>query len=141
MVKKAAIVSAKLCNAQCIFCVQNNKHKQKIKFKSFLHQVEGSCISEVQNTTKPSSDELQWLETQPVPSRPKQEPPCRQFRDFSKHKPDKLLDGGEGKKYPARQCKGCKEHMEQSETTYICKFCIVTLHKGSCFEKYHSLKN
>jgi hypothetical protein len=46
----------------------------------------------------------------------------------------------DGKKYPARQCKGCAEH-KQSETTHMCKFCVVPLHKGSYFEKHHSLKN
>jgi hypothetical protein len=40
MVEKVGIASAKLCTAQCIFCVQNTKHKQKTKFKSFLHWVE-----------------------------------------------------------------------------------------------------
>jgi hypothetical protein len=45
MVEKVGIVSAKLCTAQCIFCVQNTKHKQKIKFKSFRHRVERSWIS------------------------------------------------------------------------------------------------
>jgi hypothetical protein len=48
---------------------------------------------------------------------------------------------GQGKKYPARQGKGSAEHKKQSETTYICKFCIVPLHKGSCFERYHSPSN
>jgi len=53
----------------------------------------------------------------------------------------KIVAGGEGKKkYPARQCKMCTAHKKQSETRYICKFCIILLHKGSCFEKYHSIK-
>jgi hypothetical protein len=29
----------------------------------------------------------------------------------------------------------------RSATRYICKFCIVPIHKGSCFEKYHTLRN
>jgi hypothetical protein len=73
MVEKVGIVSAKLCTAQCIFCVENTKHKQKIQFKSFLHWVERSWISKVQNTTEPSSDELQWPERQPAPRRPRQD--------------------------------------------------------------------
>ena len=32
-------------------------------------------------------------------------------------------------------------HKKRSETRYICKFCVVPLHKGSCFEKYHSVTN
>jgi len=41
-------------------------------------------------------------------------------------------------KYPARPCKGCAAR-KRSETRYICKFCVVPLHKGSCFDKYHSV--
>jgi hypothetical protein len=53
-----------------------------------------------------------------------------------------MVAGGEGKeKYPARQCDGCAEHKKGSETAYICKFCVVPLHKGPCFERYHSLRN
>jgi hypothetical protein len=43
--------------------------------------------------------------------------------------------------YPARQCKVCAAHKKRSATRYICKFCVVPLHKGSCFEKYHSVVN
>ena len=44
-------------------------------------------------------------------------------------------------KYPSRQCKVCAARKKRSETRYICKFCVVPLHKGSCFEKYHTVKN
>ena len=44
-VKRSGIVSAKLCTHQCIFCVQDTKHKQKSK----VHGVGRSWISEVQN--------------------------------------------------------------------------------------------
>jgi len=48
---------------------------------------------------------------------------------------------GRGKRYPVRQCKVCAAHKKRSATRYICKFCVVPVHKGSCFEKYHSLRN
>jgi hypothetical protein len=50
--------------------------------------------------------------------------------DFWIHELEKkVFAGGEGKnKYPVRWCK-------------VCKFCIVLLHKGSCFEKYLSVTN
>jgi hypothetical protein len=35
----------------------------------------------------------------------------------------------------------CATHKKRSETRYICKFCIVPLHKEECFERYHSLKH
>jgi len=70
----------------------------------------------------------------------KQDLPRRLSCDFSINKLEKIVSGGEGKKeYPARQCKVCAAHKKQSETINICKFCVVPLHKGSCFEKYHSM--
>jgi hypothetical protein len=62
------------------------------------------------------------------------------FLVISEHKIEKIVGGGEGKRtYPARPCKVCAAHKKQSETRYICEFCAVPLHKGSCFEKYHSV--
>jgi hypothetical protein len=44
---------------------------------------------------------------------PKQDPPSRLSRDFSKHKLDKIVAGGKGKnKYPESQCKVCAAHMK-----------------------------
>jgi len=72
--------------------------------------------------------------------RPKQDPPGRLSGDFRIHKLEKIGGGGEGKKkYSTRQCKVCAAHKERSETRNICKFCVVQLHKGPCFEKYHSV--
>jgi hypothetical protein len=70
-------VSAKLCTLQCIFCVQDTKYVQQVKYKSFLHEVGRSWISQVQNTTKSNSDDLQLPERQTTPRGPKQEPPGR----------------------------------------------------------------
>jgi hypothetical protein len=73
---------------------------------------------------------------------PKQELPGRLLGDFRIHKLEKMFGGGEGKKrYLTRQCKMCAAHKKRSETRNICKFCVVPLHKGSCFEKYHSVTN
>jgi len=48
---------------------------KKVKYKSFLQKAERSWISEVQNKTKPSSDELQLTQKQTTPRGPKQDPP------------------------------------------------------------------
>jgi hypothetical protein len=32
-------------------------------------------------------------------------------------------------------------HKKRVETRYICKFCLVQLHKGECFQRYHTLKH
>ena len=58
MVKKGGIVSAKLCALQCIFCVQDTKYTQKLKYKNFLHEVRRSLISEVQNRSESCSDDF-----------------------------------------------------------------------------------
>ena len=73
---------------------------------------------------------------------PKQDPPGRLSGDFRIHKIEKIVGGWEGKrKYPARQCKVCAADKKRSETRNICKFRVVQLHKGSCFEKYYSVMN
>jgi hypothetical protein len=87
--------------------------KKKIKYKSFLHEVGRLWISKVQNTTKAGSDEQQQPEEQPTQRGPKKDPPCTLCGDFSKHKLDKFVAGGDGKKkYPARQCKVCAACMK-----------------------------
>jgi hypothetical protein len=36
----------------------------------------------------------------------------------------------------------CATHKKKrSETRYICKFCLVLLHKGGCFQRYHTLEH
>ena len=75
-------------------------------------------------------------EKQTTPRGPKQDPPSRLSGDFRIHKLEKSFGGGKGKKqYPTRQRNVCAAHKKLSETRYICKFCVVPLHKGPCFEK------
>jgi hypothetical protein len=35
----------------------------------------------------------------------------------------------------------CATHKKRSETRYDCKFCLVPLHKGECFQRYCTLKH
>jgi hypothetical protein len=35
----------------------------------------------------------------------------------------------------------CAARKKRSETRYIFKFCLVPLHKGECFQRYHTLKH
>jgi hypothetical protein len=79
-------------------------------------------------------------EKQTTPVGPKQDPPGRLPRDFRTHKLEKIVGDGK-KKYSARQCKTCAAHKKRSETRYIYKFYVVPLPRGSCVEKYHSVKN
>jgi hypothetical protein len=80
-------------------------------------------------------------EKKPTPRGPAEDPPGRLLGNFSKHKLGNIVGGGQGKKkYPVRQCRVCSVHKKRSETRYICEYCVVPLHKGSCFKKHHTLK-
>jgi len=95
----------------------------------------------IQNPKESSSDELHWTEKHPTSSGLNRSPPGRLYRYFSKQKLEKTVAGGKSKKFLARQFKVCAAHKKQSETRYICKLWIGPLHKGSCFKKYHSIRN
>jgi hypothetical protein len=91
-----------------------------------------------------SSDEHNAVpsEKKPTPRGLSEDPPGRLSGNFSKHKLGTIVGGGQGeKKYPVWQCMVCSAHKSRSETRYIREFCVLPLHKGSCFEKYHTLKH
>ena len=132
------LLNCALFNAFFVYRTLNRN--KKVKYKNFLHKVGTSWISEVQNRSESNSDDLQLPEKQTTPRGPKQDLPGRLSGDVRIYKLEKIFGGGEGKrKYPARPCKVCAAHKKWSETRYTCKFCIVPLHKGSCFDKYHSV--
>ena len=58
--KKGGTISAKLCAPEHIFCVQDTKYK--VKYKNLLQEVGRPWISEVQNQSESSSDDLQLPE-------------------------------------------------------------------------------
>ena len=82
---------------------------------------------------------------------PKQDPPGRLSSDFTEYANLKelLVVGRETRSIlqDSVKCAVCAAHKvcaaykKQSETRNICKVCVVLLHKGSCFEKYHSVMN
>ena len=91
-----------------------------------------------------SSDEDNVVpsEKRATPRGPSEYPLGRLSGNFSMHKLGNIVGGGQGKKkYPVRQCRVRSVHKKRSETRYICEFCVVPLHKGSCFDKYHTLKH
>jgi hypothetical protein len=78
-------------------------------------------MSEVQNRSESSSDDLQLPKKQSTQRRSKQDLPHRLSGDFRIHKLEKI-GGGEGKrKYPATHV----AHVKRSETRNICTFCVV----------------
>jgi hypothetical protein len=44
-------------------------------------------------------------------------------------------------RHPVRQCHVCAAHNKKRRTGYVCEFCVMPLHKGECFQKYHTLKH
>jgi hypothetical protein len=60
-------------------------YMSKGKNKNFVHEVGRSWISEVQNRSESSSDELQLSEKQTTPRGPKQDPPGRLSGDIKIH--------------------------------------------------------
>jgi hypothetical protein len=106
------------------------------KYKKFLHEVARNWIMEQGEVVDSSSDEDNAVpfEKRPTPRWPPEDLPGRL---------SEILAGeGHGKKkYSVRQCRVCSVHKKRSETRYSCEFCVVPLHKGSCFEKYHTLKH
>jgi len=77
-----------------------------------------------------------------TPCVPHEDPPGRFSGDMRKHVLEKIVGSERGKrKYRARRCHVCAAHKQRNETWYICKFSLVSLHKGECFQRYHTLKH
>ena len=68
---------------------------RKVKYKNFLHEVGRSWISEVQNLSESSSDDLQLPAKPTAPRGPKHNLPGRLSGDFRIHKLEKIVAGGE----------------------------------------------
>ena len=114
---------------------------KKVKYKNFLHEVGRSWISESKIEVSPilmTFSRQRSKQHQGGLNRTRQADSLVISENTNLKK---LLVVVVGRNYPARQCKVCAAHKKQSETRYICKFCVVPLHKGSCFEKYHSVTN
>jgi len=80
-----------------------------------------------------SSDVLP--DKQPTPGLPTQDYPGKLSRDFSKHKLDKTVAGGEDTQYYARQGKVGATHKQRSASRCISKYSLF------CFTKGLGLKN
>jgi hypothetical protein len=104
-------------------------------------QVAKAWATDVMHTTQTQSDTdsmRPWPSTH-TPHRPHVDPPGQ--LDMRKHVFGKILKSEHGKRtYPARQCYVCTVHKKKCQTRYICEFCVVPLHKGECFQRYHTLK-
>ena len=69
------LLNCALFNTFFVYRTQNTN--KKVKYKNFLHEVGRSWVSEVQNISESSSDDLQLPEKQTTPSGAKQDQPGR----------------------------------------------------------------
>jgi len=90
------LLNCTLFNAFFVYRTLNTN--KKVKYKNFLHELGRSWISEIQNRSESSSDDLQLPEKQTTPRGPKQDPPGRLSGNFRICKLEKIVGGGEGKK-------------------------------------------
>jgi len=65
------LLNCALFNAFFVYMTLNTN--KKVKYKNFLHEVGRSWISEIQNQSESSSDDLQLPEKQTTPRGPKQD--------------------------------------------------------------------
>ena len=84
--RKLVLYLLKCALFNALFVYRTLNTNKKVKYKNFLHEVGRSWISEVQDRSESSSDDLQLLEKQTTPRGPKQDPPGRLSGDFRIHK-------------------------------------------------------
>jgi hypothetical protein len=132
------LLNCALFNAYFV-CKTLNTNK-KVEYKNFLLEVGKSWKTEVQNWSEPSTDDLQSSEKQTHQGGLNRtlQADCPAISDYTNWKNLLVL---EKKTDSARQCKMFVAPKKRSENRYICTFCFVPLPKGSCFDKYNSVKN
>lgn len=125
-------INCALFNSFKAYIVLNGK---KITYKNFLHKVAISWIEDCE-----SNNNLSCTVNASEPTRrtSRFDHPGR-LLNFGKHKLINTVTNGRSKK-PQKQCRVCAIKKKRSRTCFVCKFCNVPLHKGDCFERYHTLK-
>jgi hypothetical protein len=139
--KKVALwlINRALFNSFSVY--KNLNPRTKLRYKEFLLRVAKAWSTEPMEAAQAESDTdlvRPGLST-PTPCRPHVDPPGQLLGDMWKHVLAQIVKSEKGKrKYPARPCRVCTVHKKRSETAYICEFCVVPLHKGKCFQRYHT---
>lgn len=113
---------------------------RKMTYKKFLHKAALSWISDVSSTDSQSdeTDSNNNLNTsEPIRRAPKSDHPER-LSCIKKHELIRIVTSGKSKK-PQKQCRVCASKKIRSRTCFVCKFCNIPLHKGDCYERYHTL--
>ncbi|PNF30291.1 hypothetical protein B7P43_G15295 [Cryptotermes secundus] len=116
----------------------------ELKYKAFLLNVAKAWATDQMVAAEPAADTglVRPGPSTPTPRRPHVKPPGRLSGDMRKHILMKIVKSEHAKgKQPSRRCRVCTVHNKRNMTVYMCKFCVMPLHKGECFQKYHTLKH
>ncbi|PNF19223.1 hypothetical protein B7P43_G08807 [Cryptotermes secundus] len=138
--KKVALclINCAIFNSFLVF--KNLNPHSKLKYKAFLLNVAKAWATG--HTVAADTVLVRPGPSTPTPRRPHVDPPGRLSGDMWKHTFAKIVKSEHFKgKQPSRQCRVCAIRKKGSRTAYICKFCVMPLHRGECFKKYHSLKH
>ena len=114
-----------------------------MRYKEFLLQVAKDWATDKVETDSDTDTDAAHTGTssQTARARVPQGPPGRLSGDMRKNVLEKIVGSERGKrKYPVRW-HVCAAHKKRGETRYICKFCLVPLHKGESFQRYHTLQH
>jgi hypothetical protein len=136
------IVNCALYNSFRIHKVLNLA--KQLKYKIFLLQVAKAWAEDKMEAAESQSDtdSMRPGPLTPTPRRPHVDLPGRLSGDMRKHVLMKIVKCEHAKmKHPVRQCHVCAAHNKKSITVYIFEFCVMPLHKGECFQKYHTVKH
>ena len=126
-------INCALFNSFRVYTILNGKN---ITYKNFLHKVAVSWIEDGETNCTEQDDNLP--NSEPTRRAPRLDHPGR-LSNYGKHKLINIVTSGRSLK-PQRQCRVCAVQKKRSRTCFVCKFCNVPLHKGDCFERYHTLK-
>jgi hypothetical protein len=110
MVKKVVLYLLN-CVLFNVFFVYRTLNTNKIKYNNFLHEVGRSWISEVQNGSENSSDELHLPGKQTTPRGSKKDPPGKLSRDFRIQEHEKMCVGGRERRRILQDSVKCVLHV------------------------------
>jgi hypothetical protein len=132
-----------LCTFQFIFGYKILNPGTNLRYKKFLMQVAKAWSTDQMAAADPESDTdlVRPGPSTATPCRPHVDSPGRLSGDMRKHTLVRIVKSEHSKKYAGRQCRACAVHKKRSETAYVCNFCVVPLHKGECFQRYHTHKH
>jgi hypothetical protein len=109
------------------------KSRQNAYFRTVYWKSRGETNSIRPNVAEPESDTdlVQPGPSTPTPHRPHVDP-LGDSRVICGNTLMKIVKSEHSKgKHPSRQCRVCAVHKKRSMTVYICKFCVMPLHKGN----------